>query len=172
MLVCIMGPTCCGKSTLIGRLLKEQPNKYGAIEVGKEMRKRHPPEYFTGLAAMPHTEEEVWQIFVEQYQKQMHKSRILVDGQPRLASQVQRLIAFADAHNESLRYIFLTVTQEEIMARLLHRFPNDAPSQALGFARSKNDCTQLWDVVVELTRLKQYPLFMTLDQFTKEFDGE
>lgn len=155
MIVCLMGPTCSGKSTFIQSLLTTNPDTIGAIEVGKEMRRRHPPEYFNGLGAMEHTEKEVWDIFEEQFEANRGKRIILVDGQPRLPSQVDKLIDFASKHLHTLYYLLFNVTKEETFERLQKRHADDLKSQALGFARSTNDKVQLYDVLVELTKQDQ-----------------
>jgi adenylate kinase family enzyme len=153
MFICLMGVTCSGKSTFIQSKAKDK--RFGSIEIGKEMRKRHTPDYFNSLGAMPHTEKEVWEIFEQQYAAVANAQVILIDGQPRLPSQVSRLMDHAKWVGRELHYVFFSVDKDETFRRLMGRFPNDAQSQALSLARSINDKVQLYDVVVELVRLGQ-----------------
>lgn len=83
-IICLMGITCSGKDTLAERMQELHPDNVGLIQIGKEMRKRHPPEYFKGLGAMAHTETEVWSIFEEQKKLSEDKKLIVLTGVPRL----------------------------------------------------------------------------------------
>jgi ribose 1,5-bisphosphokinase PhnN len=95
ILIAIIGPTCAGKGTLIAHLLERHPD-WAAVQVGAEMRRRHPPEFFQGRAAMAETEPEVWEIFRAQWQAAAdhHAPVVLVDGQPRHPNHPAKLAHF------------------------------------------------------------------------------
>jgi hypothetical protein len=86
-----MGTTCSGKSTVISQFCDVFGSTVRTCLIGKELRARHPPEFFNGLAAMPSTEPEVREIFSQRLTAFMEDDRagyLLCDGIPRLVSQV------------------------------------------------------------------------------------
>lgn len=139
LLFSIFGITNVGKSTLIDRC-RDIPD-LGVIEVGKEMRRRHPPEYFKGLAALPETETEVWQICEEQYAAAANagKRAILVDGQPRMPSQVVEMYRRFGPY----RVIHLYASHPTLAARAAAR-DTDPGKVELNRKRLVNDYNQLY----------------------------
>jgi hypothetical protein len=91
----IVGPTCAGKTSLIDYLLQAHEN-WRAVCVGREMRRRYPPEFFQGQAALEATEPEVWELFAAHWRSAVAAEApvFLVDGQPRHPSHPGRLHAY------------------------------------------------------------------------------
>lgn len=91
-LICITGPSCAGKSTLIDQIRALRP-QWASIHVGRELRRRYPPQHFAGRDARADTEAEVWEIFDQQLAEARASGApvTLVDGQPRLATHYIRL---------------------------------------------------------------------------------
>jgi hypothetical protein len=110
------------------------------------MRKRYPPEYFKGRAAMPETENEVWTIFEEQLMAGTTAGAniILIDGQPRMTKQVE-IIRTKYGHCRHA-YLHLMASREACEERARGR---DASPDALALSmkRMDNDRIQLFDVL-------------------------
>jgi hypothetical protein len=142
----ILGITNAGKTTLMEYIEQNCPT-FGTIQIGKEMRKRHPPEYFGGLAAMPHTEKEVWEIFDDQLKaaEDSGKRCVVIDGQPRLASQVTEV----EERLWNIRYIQIVAPHEVLMERAQKR-AKDAANLELSMKRLVNDYQQLYYVIAEI----------------------
>jgi shikimate kinase len=137
----LIGITCSGKTTILNQMKQRHPDAIGLVQVGKEMRRRHPPEYFDGLGAMPKTEDEAWTIFEEQLKKCAGYRYVLVDGQPRMASQVQRCLMVPDH-----RFLWLSTMPSIIAARIESSDRTDAEKK-LARERVHNDSKQLIDVM-------------------------
>lgn len=144
----IAGVTCVGKDFLIERAVKKYPDIFGAVQVGKEFRRRYPPEHFKGKGAMPSTRNEAYNIFVEQFAQARKKPKILVAGQPREKEQVQRICVPNPG-----KIIWLSASDETIEKRLAVRFANDVSSANLSKQRLTNDRIQLYDVLHEAVSL-------------------
>lgn len=145
-----MGITSVGKSTFIN---SAPPDRVAKVEVGKEMRRRYPPERFRGLAAMPDTEDEVFEIYQEQLREAYRSGKefILVDGQPRMVSQIRRVMEFYPMIPREA--IWLHVDDTILEERIEARFPDDPGSRELAVKRMTNDKTQLFPVIFELLRI-------------------
>lgn len=150
----LLGITNSGKSTLLHKFQSEL--QCGTVEVGKEMRRRHPPEYFKGRGAMQETEEEALQIFKQQFfvgTQADQPNLVVIDGQPRMLSQIEPCFSYA----QSLGYIpkvgVLGCSDEKIKQRIQQR---DTTRQAfeLSMKRMVNDKVQLHEVLVELIKHK------------------
>lgn len=160
MFIHILGVTCVGKDSLIEFLAQKFPNDIGTIQVGKEFRKRYPPEFFKGLGAMQSTEDEAYKIYCEEREKCRDKKHIFVSSQPRLITQVSR-IEESEPGTKRL-YIFIRCSEEEINRRINERFPLDdleitsseyhkaLNSRHLASDRVINDRIQNYDVLLEL----------------------
>jgi len=144
MLICLLGVTCVGKDTIAEEAQKKWPEDVGLIQVGKAMRLRHPPGYFDGKGAMEHTEDEAWSIFTEQLQAAENKKLVVCVGQPRILSQVERVIAL------ERRKMFLWFTSSHETDRITQRFKNDSASMELSLRRRANDRIQYYDVLHQL----------------------
>ena len=166
LMVFCMGVTCSGKTTFID-LCTVSRKRFGAIKVGNEMLLRYPPERFNGLAAMDDTEEEVWEIFQEQLDDRISegKSIILVDGQPRTVSQVDKCLEAASEAGFSAKFLWFHVTSKELNERLGKRFEmqsgaHELSRHELSRQRMTNDKIQLYDVIQELFISEHFePLF-------------
>ena len=159
MYIHILGVTCAGKDTLIEHIVANNPN-CGAIQVGKEFRRRYPAGFFKGLGAMASTEKEALEIYTEEREKCKDKQFIFVSSQPRLITQVR---AIEESEPGARRiYIFLRASDEEINRRIEERFPLDSwsmspdqldknqQSRNLACQRVTNDRIQNYDVLLEL----------------------
>lgn len=133
-IIFVMGLTCSGKTTMIEAVQKFYP--VGLIQVGKEMRRRHPPEYFKGLGAMDETEDEVWGIFLEQLASHADKEVILVDGQPRSVTQVEKCIDLV--RDREKVFVWLATPVDEIKKRAEARDDSEAAKE-LTMQRIVND---------------------------------
>lgn len=124
----------------------------GTIEVGEEMRRRHPPEYFNGLGAPEHCEREALEIFHQQLEATLaqKKDTILCSGQPRRVSQIDHTRAVRHKYDLQLVYVVMNPPEEVLLARLQHRFEPGSEAYKLSEARIKNDKIQLFDVLVGL----------------------
>ena len=171
-----MGITCSGKSEFLKRF-DGHPN-IAVVSVGKEFRRRYPPERFRGLAAMVDTEVEAWEIFTEQYKaafENVNTRVILIDGQPRAWFQIDkmfRVIGYFDLVNfmqTELKFLLLHAPEEVIRSRIEKRFALGEPlerqtctgdgfedraailaNRALASDRFINDSVQLYNVITEL----------------------
>lgn len=144
---CILGVTNVGKSTLLSSLNKEE---FATVEVGKEMRRRYPAEFFKGKAAMQETEDEAFEIFTEQYAAAGEKP-VVIDGQPRQVSQIDRVL-------KVLKYpffILLHAPEEELKHRI-HKRDKDTEWASLSERRLDADRIQLYDVLAELMLRRYY----------------
>lgn len=141
-LVSIFGMTSVGKTTLLDAM-RDVP-WVGQIRVGEEMKRRHSAEYFEGQAAMDKTEDEVWEIFDEQYQycKKRGDKVVLCDGQPRMVSQVPKMVK-----HRNLSIIWLHCNT----AALIKRAETRGEWGQLSLDRMNNDRIQLLDVIHSLT---------------------
>ena len=143
-----MGTTCSGKSTIAKRL--QEAFDYGRINVGEEFRKRYPPSYFDGKGAMEKTEKETREIYSELWNKNYNKKIVIVEGQPRLQSQVNWILN----HDEVAKLFISVYTDEEtIKERIIQRFGDDIESIELSLQRITNDKIQLFDVYTYLANL-------------------
>jgi len=142
-----MGITCVGKDELVEYAVKFHSN-VGAIQVGKEMRKRHPPEYFKGLGALDETEPETWEIFQEQLALCSGKDHIFVTGMPRLKGQVAKFFNMFEI--EKCRFWLLHCEDEIIVLRLESRFKDEPDWGVLARRRMQNDKIQLYQVINEI----------------------
>jgi hypothetical protein len=149
-MLCFMGITCVGKDTLAERMQTRWPDDIGLIQVGKEFRRRYPPEFFQGKAAMPSTEKEAWEIFDEQYKQSIDKKIVIVIGQPRLVSQLHEL----RKRDENCDYYLLTASNKVINDRIDGRFNTGHEGwRTLALDRVTNDKVQLYELLVEMIRL-------------------
>ncbi len=148
-LICILGITCTGKDTLVERMVEKYPD-VGAVQVGKEFRKRYPPERFKGLGAMPDTEKESWEIFDEQLALCKDKSIVLITAQPRMESQVNEIMNRCVIKPE---FYALTCSKEELQRRIIKRFDNQEEGWlTLAQQRVNNDKIQLYEVLLTLAK--------------------
>lgn len=161
-IVFVMGSTCAGKSTLIEQAVKQYGPLVRTCLIGKELRARHPPEYFRGLAAMPETEPEVREIFSNRLTEFMEDDRagyLLCDGIPRLPTQVE----FISRELDRARHAY----DQRIDARfiVLHADANEIDRRA-----HERDCGA--NLELTLSRIKTDKLlgYDTLISVVKEYD--
>lgn len=153
----VMGVTCVGKDYMIEYAQRTYPDKVGIVQVGKEFRRRYPPEFFQGKGAMKSTEDEAFNIFVELLNAAQDKKYVFVSGQPRLESQVDRIMRPYPGE-----VIWLHAPDDLLQERIITRFPEGSEkweeARKLSFDRINNDKKQLYDV---LFRLKQNRIKIT-----------
>lgn len=143
----VLGTTCSGKDFLIETAIQKYPDIFGAVQVGKEFRKRYPPEYFKGSGAPDHTEKEALEIFVNQHDAAVvaGKKIILVSAQPRRPSQVEPVMRKAPGE-----ILWLFADEEETMRRMARRFKDDQASMELSIQRLNNDRIMLYDTLFQI----------------------
>lgn len=145
LIFCIIGISGCGKSTFINETVAQYPDEFGAIQVGKEMRKRYPPEFFKNRGAMEETEDVVFQIFEEQYNNNKGKKIVLVDGQPRMPSQVDKLVSLF----LTFRVMVLNTEHSVLQCRAESRSA-DKKEHAFHINRIMNDYQDLYSVLAAI----------------------
>lgn len=144
IMVGLVGVTNSGKSTLLNAL-RSDPT-IGLIEVGKEMRRRHPPEYFDGQGAMAKTEAEVWEIVDEQYAAAVRSGRrmVICDGQPRLPGHVEKMV-----ERFGLLHLLQLHADHDVLEERARRRDSDPQTLELSHRRLTNDYIQLYQVLAE-----------------------
>lgn len=147
----VLGPTNAGKSTLLKTVKELFPQRVGLVEVGKEMRRRHPPEFFQGSAAPEHCEQEALSIFHEQMVEATKHEFVFVDGQPRRVSQITPCLQYRYDHQ--LFFLLMNESEEVLKKRLEGRFAPGSGEYELSWMRIRNDKVQLFDVLFELIKL-------------------
>lgn len=157
----VLGKTCVGKSTLIEKALAYS-DKIGACEVGKEFRRRYPPDHFKGLGAMQDTEKEALEILDMFFEKAKaeNKEWILVDGQPRLVSSINKILWRHNPEDENVWWCY--VPPEVAIKRAHGRFDTTTPvgreSAKLASDRLVNDAVQLYDVMWHMVCEQAIPI--------------
>jgi shikimate kinase len=142
-LIVLHGITCSGKDTIAEAIATT--HGFGLIQVGKEFRKRYPPDHFKGLGAMPSTEKEAFEIFKEQYEAAKDKPVILCVSYPRIKENLDCVLEY------NPRFVYIhTRNPETYEKRLLERFPKDSEGYNLSKARLTNDRTQGYNLLMEL----------------------
>ena len=144
----VLGTTCVGKSTLIEKAAEYSKDVH-IIQVGKELRRRHPPEYFQGKGAMDFTEHEVEEIFSEEVHKaaMLGKCEILVDGNPRSIEQLYLLGLFPAIEP---RFWWINAKESLVEKWLNKRFAGDYDGRELAQQRIINDRVQLYPLLFTL----------------------
>jgi hypothetical protein len=162
----VLGITCSGKDYLIDYAISKHPEKFGVVQVGREFRKRYPPEYFKGSGAPDHTEVEALEIYKEQFTKALGKPYILVSSQPRRPSQVQPCVEHCLANDYQPVALFLYAPGIVVTNRIESRFKDDESGKTLAQARVTNDKVQFYDTIFELLKLEEQGIvkIVTLDQ--------
>ena len=146
----LMGNTGAGKTSIMDALVARNPGACVGISVGRELRKKYPPEYFTGAAAPEHTEAEAMSLYRKFVQANRQCALIVIDGQPRKDSQVMpSLELWPGSHDFLLVHAPHNIRQE----RLIGRDSHDAAKMALAQARLDADYRNQYEVMVELARL-------------------
>lgn len=146
----VAGVTCAGKDYFIEHCLRKYPDLYDAIQVGKVMRERHPPEYFKGSGSPAHCEAEALNIFSEELAKysKNKKPYLLVAGQPRRVSQIEPTIV---THPGT--FLWLHCDKDTQLQRINQRFADSLEGRELALARIKNDKIDLYDIIWSLMGL-------------------
>lgn len=164
-LVNIIGCNGTGKSTFIehvketygaGTPADNSRNYYGTVEVGKLMRAKYPPEYFSGQGNPEHTQQEAWQMFLDGVARcQKAGNRLcLIDGQPRTLKQaIQMVTDFPEA-----MYAHFSAPKETRQRRLNARDSSDPSKHALAMARLDHDVGQNYEVLSYLLAMDKVVL--------------
>lgn len=158
-IVHLMGMTGAGKSTLIRRLCQFEPEKVGAIEVGRMLRAKYGEAYFNGQAAPKHTQGEAWDMYVAGVNALVaqKKQLILVDGQPRDIQQA-RDVEGLWKYPHRTDFVLLHADHETRLDRVKERAKTaDNPTDhlALALQRMHNDYVNFYVVTAELLRQGQ-----------------
>jgi adenylate kinase family enzyme len=152
---CLIGTTNSGKSTVAEKLVTPD---IGLIQVGKQLRKKYPPEFFKGSGSPDHIEEEALSMLVDLLSEHQDKKVILIDGQPRRVEQVDPLLQlFPD-----LEVIWLYETNDVLFARGMER-AKSGEDLNLNLKRIDNDVLDLYHVLYEL-KLKNIPIHITTER--------
>lgn len=162
LVVGLIGVTNVGKSTLLDHLRASGDQRYGFIEVGKELRRRYPPEFFNGQGAMKETEREVWQIWDEQYYHAAFQGAeiILSDGQPRMAEHVGCMRSRVGAFPLLQLHAPLPLLQSRAALR-----DSTPEARQLSQQRLTNDYRQLYEVLSEYAyHIHSAPLVIKTDE--------
>jgi adenylate kinase family enzyme len=152
----VLGNTGSGKTTVMELVCERNPRRASGISVGKELRKRYPPDYFEGQAAPQKTELEAMQIYREfvdyHTNPESHAQLILVDGQPRNTSQVA---ACLQVPTPGWRHEFLLFHVGELVRwqRLINRDAASEGALALANQRLTGDYKNTYEVMIEIARL-------------------
>lgn len=152
----LLGNTGAGKTTMMDLLYERNTDAVAHISVGRELRKRYSPDYFNGQAAPEKTEVEALELYDLFIYVNKHKPQvklIVVDGQPRKASQVSRVLSL---HPDCPHHFMLVHADHEVRARrLVGRDGDDPEKMRLAMARLDNDYRNQYECMIELARLKQ-----------------
>lgn len=146
ILVCFIGPTNAGKTSLFDTVHAMKVKCVHTIEVGKFMRAKYPASYFKGQSNPKHTAEEAWNMFTDGLAKAHEDPECLLvfaDGQPRDIQQ------FNDITRMQLQKIIvhLWAPEEERRRRAVERDGSDPKKLALSLARMIGDVPSLYDIL-------------------------
>lgn len=156
-IIYLIGVTCSGKDYFIDECVAKEPTIFGSVNVGREFRARYPAGFFKGLGAMSSTEDEAFEIFEAQLQAAGDKPVVLVSGQPRLPSQVDRIMGKYPGE-----VVWMHQPDAVLVSRLESRFAKEPDAEDLARARLANDRIQLYDVLFELTK-RRIPIHVNVN---------
>lgn len=143
-LVCVLGPTNCGKTTLITKLEQIAPTFKGVF-VGKMLREKYPPEYFEGAAAPEKTRNEALRMMIFESLAAWSAGRIpVLDGQPRESVQSQFIELDWEAQGVQVIYIHAYAPKFLRDQRAESR-DSDPKGVELSKSRSVTDAAYLYD---------------------------
>ena len=147
----LLGNTGSGKTTLLDFLTSAWPDDITGISVGREFRKKYPPEFFEGQAAPAHTEQEAMSMYTDFVTERRDHGYglIIVDGQPRKQSQVAACINNASG----LQHDFLLVHADHGIRNDRLDSSRSGSSLELAIRRLDTDYRNQYEVMVELARL-------------------
>lgn len=170
--ICFIGVTKVGKSYL-AKMMQDKMPEIGIIDVGAEIRKRHPPEYFEGQGAMEKTEPEVYEIITSRMKELCvvgNVTHIILTGNPRLVSQYHFLKQLSlEGLDIFIKYVWLYENDDIIQSRINQI--EDAGSRELSQQRLKNDKVMLYPVIHELIANEDL-IATTPKEFFKIFEEE
>lgn len=169
----IMGPTNTGKTYFINKV-KEYTHNIYPVMIGKILRAKYPPDYFEGQAAPAKTDNEAWNIMVEEIKKAHNQDMIpLVDGQPR--NQQQLNWVFEKLSEElfntkcSLNYcgaIHLWAPRDKRIKRAQER-DTDTKALELSMKRMDGDVFTLYDLWLQIERSQIKTTVLTSSDFNE-----
>lgn len=149
----LLGNTGAGKTTIMDTLHARNTDAVAHISVGRELRKRYPPNYFDGQAAPQKTEVEaleLYDLFIYANKRKPQVKLIVVDGQPRRASQVSAILSL---HQDCPKRFLLIHADHDVREERLHgRDRGDPEKVKLAMARLNNDYRNQYECMIELTR--------------------
>lgn len=152
-LVFVMGPTCCGKSTLL-KYMNERDD-VGLVEVGRKLREKYSPEYFKGQNNPKHVAEEAWALCLSEIARceAEGKSIILIDGQPRDTKQARLCAIGAEMEHYPKTFVLMDCGLEE-RERRARASRSGADLETLALPRLKEDMVAYYAVLYELLHYK------------------
>lgn len=162
LIVAIMGATCAGKSTFIRHCVDHGRGSISAVEVGKILRAKYPPEHFAGQNNPKHTAQEAWDLCESMVQDRINEGSrvILVDGQPRDIEQVDLFLSCWQDTPRDFLLFNASIGERERRARET-RTGDDLEKLAL--PRLKNDMIAYFGVLVRLAQYGVSPLVVNTE---------
>lgn len=163
----IAGVTCAGKDYVIEYCLKNYPEHFSAVQVGKIFRQRYPAGHFQGRGAPDHTETEALAIYNEELDRCFAEGKpaVLIAGQPRRPSQIDLTI------NENPgKFIWLHCDADTQAKRIASRFADDEQGLELAKLRVKNDKIDLYDVIWKVQACGHHTVATTSGVMTEAID--
>lgn len=160
VLVFTIGATNVGKSTLLNYAKSISSSEgtcpYGFVEVGKMMRAKYPPDFFSGSGAPVHTQKEAWKMFLDgvAVERDAGKEIIFIDGQPRNMEQYK----WACALSYSFCFAHLFASYEVRKNRAMDRDCDDPKKLELSLKRLDSDIAPLYDIVSAIHYSGDHPI--------------
>lgn len=164
--VFLIGPTCCGKTTLIDESVKRYPGTAG-IKVGKLLRAKYGEAYFRGQGAPAHTQAEAQSMMEEELRRLLvDNDFILVDGQPRTPDHVPVIIELCNRLNLGFTFVILTASEEKRLERAVASRTGD--NLELAKSRLRGDYENEYKVLVTLIDQAFFPHVLFTDNLTPD----
>jgi len=165
-IVHVMGPTCAGKSTIIGLMASVDTSNVGTVEVGKMLREKYGADYFKGQAAPEHTQAEAWSMYLSGVSAHLAagKKLILVDGQPRELSQVKEALRPDLWEDHVVEFLLIHASHEVRTKRAMEG--REGASLDLALKRLDNDYKNCYVVMVELLKDRKRILVLDTSDYT------
>lgn len=146
----IMGPTNCGKTTVINKL--ENSNRihgFYPVLVGKKLREMYPPDYFDGQAAPAKTDDIAFKLMCDGINDGFSFGKIpVVDGQPRNQVQLELCEEYFKLYD--CKIVMLWAPKNIRIERAKNR-DNDPAKLKLSMDRMDGDSITLFDLWMQMS---------------------